>query len=364
VRPSPVLALLAALLAVLLLPAVARAADEFERVEKLWRQEIFYPPDARSLALGWAATSLADGPAAAGWNPGALCLPGPIQALAPSVSELVPRSSRLRQLQVGLAGSQGGYGAGLLMVEDRFSGKGLPVFSPGGQVSSMKSSDTMFLLAAGVDVGEKLLGFSPAAHGGVGLGIKSVRSTVGREASSIWDLDFGSIWSYRLLSGGLAPLPGKFDTPPLEFRLGYAARNILNRKAFFFHTPTRLGRRDRFSAGVIAAGGTLHSLWPLWRWSGVIEREGIFFHAVRTERAIDHAGIELTLASVLSLRTGMVWNRALAFRDRTNTWGLGLGLEPGNPLSPGMGGRFDYGNTETLFGTHREQYSLSLWAAI
>ena len=121
---------------------------------------------------------------------------------------------------------------------------------------------------------------------------------------------------------------------------------------------SNLGREDRWGLAAVLEAVHDHRFGPLLRGTVSWERRGLF-----SERR-DHRhqmGSEFTFAGILSVRTGYIWNRSA---DNLSSWGIGLGLRPGNPISPRFGGQIDYVESEWFPGFEFDQTTISAWVAL
>jgi hypothetical protein len=336
-------------LLLLVLPPPSMAAREFEGIGILAEgfQEI--PVDARIRGLASAGVALQPGAAAALSSPGAL----PLMETTAAVS--FSRTNWLADLRVDCWSGAVQYGGvGLGLVWERLADKvpARSVLRPDGEPRDFQASDRMVIVAGGFDGFRLLRHYWPqlpqGLEWGFGLGRRSVKTTLADYKMSAWDLDLGSLLVIPLRRDAGEPR-GACRLSDVSVQAGYAIRNLTDGHRTFFDDQVSLGRRDRAGLAVVTSACPHPRFGALLRSTLSYERQS-FLVAIRRhflsgtskgERSVDRLGAELSLAGILSLRGGYAWDwRDPEYRHH-RTWGVGLGLEPGNRILPRFGGRID-----------------------
>jgi hypothetical protein len=350
-----------------------------------------FAPDARSMGMGGAFTAIADGPFAFWWNPAGLALPQPLSFSPISRSELEPAIDGSRYgYGFGASGNWGSLGLGF----------GLTTMGAGdARDRAGFSSGRTIWLAGGIDV---IRSVAPSWRGlrwGVGATLKQVRELSGRSYGvicesipSAWNLDLGSIVSYRLSrdSGGVEPereppsRPRVINKYRREFvpmhrtdqsayaglRLGLMLRNLLDRRSECVSGDLYRPLHPSLRLGAAAEGGlaVVHPLGPLL--TGIFSMEEEIVHrrddplqALRhRDYTVTRVGAEIGLLGSLAARAGRVHDP-----DREIdgwSWGLGLGCDlwdPGKGLGQ-LGARVDFASLPAAVSDARaEQWTFTFW---
>jgi hypothetical protein len=332
----------------LLQPTLADGAEEFEIVSLLGLHNRFLEPDARSIAMGTAVTAVAEGPAAAYWNLGFLGLPGPTGALSYST-----RETGVRYHFFSAAGNWNGIGVGGHFAGMSSESSIRTIFDPSGVVRA-EISHQFSLVGAGIDLGRYVPGFPEGMQWGTGLGIGFLTETVASSKGDGWDMDLGTILAWRL------PLEQPQGATLLTLRTGYVLRDMWNRNLEIRGASIPLGRQDRLGVAATVESAYESTFGPLFEATFSWERRGLFYD---WDGSRNQVGGEVTLAGVLSLRTGYVLGED-RFDDNNFNWGWGFGLKPGNPVSPRVGMQLDYAEGQRDYGADFDQFTGSVWVAL
>ena len=350
-----------------------------------------FPPDARSMGMGGAFTAIADGPFAFWWNPAGLALPQPLSFSLISRSELDPTIDGSRYgYAFGASGNWGSLGLGF----------GLTTMGSGGvEDPAGFSSGRTIWFAGGVDLIHTMAPSLRGVRWGVGATLKEMRELSGRSYGvicenipSAWNLDLGSILSYRLSrdQGGVEP---EREPPPrprvinkyrrefvplrrtdrsafVGLRGGLTLRNVLDRRSECvsgdFYRPLHPSLR----LGAAAEGGlpVVHPLGPLL--TGVFSAEEEIVHrrddplqtVAPRDYTVTRVGAEIGVLGILAARVGRVHDP-----DREIdgwSWGMGLGCDlwdPGKALGQ-LGARVDYASLPAAApGTRAQQWTFTFW---
>jgi hypothetical protein len=350
-----------------------------------------FAPDARSMGMGGAFTAIADGPFAFWWNPAGLALPQPLSFSPISRSELDPAIDGSRYgYGFGASGNWGSLGLGF----------GVTTMGAGdAQDRAGFSSGRTISLAGGLDV---IRSVAPSWRGlrwGVGATLKQVRELSGRSYGVIcesiptaWNLDLGSILSYRLSRdrGGVEPereppaRPRVINKYRREFvpmhradqsayvglRAGLMLRNLLDRSSECVSGDLYRPMHPSLRLGAAAEGGlaVVHPFGPLM--TGLFSMEEEIVHRrddplqalAGRDYTVTRAGAELSLLGILAARGGRVHDP-----DREIdgwSWGLGLGCDlwdPGKALGQ-LGARVDFASLPAAAGDARaERWTFTFW---
>jgi hypothetical protein len=296
--------------------------------------------------MGTAVTAIADGPYAAYWNLGVLGLPDRQGGLSYSERDLFTPFQFF-----GLAGSWEGIGVGGHLSRMHTEQPVRTIFRP-DSIATFEATDYFGLIGAGIDIGRFVQLLPEEMVWGVGAGIGIVKTKLASYEANTWDIDLGTIFSWQ------PPHVREETGVALTLRAGYALRNVRKGSMTFIEDEVSLRRQDRF--GLAAVGDVLDDprFGSLIRATISMDRRGLFFD---TSRSRHQVGGEVTIAGIVSGRGGYIWDAYGGDDDEVN-WGLGVGLEPGNPFSPHFGGRLDYVEGEFL-SRDFDQLTLSLWVA-
>lgn len=350
-----------------------------------------FPPDARSMGMGGAFTAIADGPFTFWWNPAGLALPQPLSFSLISRSELTPAIEGARYgYGFGASGNWGNLGLGF----------GLTTMGPGGSEDRAGfSSGRALWLAGGVDLIRTVAPSWRGLRWGVGATLKQMRELSGRgygviceNIPSAWNLDLGSILSYRLSRdrGGVEP---EREPPPrprvinkyrrefvplrrtdrsafVGLRCGLTLRNVFDRRSECvsgdFYRPLHPSLR----LGAAAEGGlpVVHPWGPLL--TGLFSAEEEIVHrrddplqtVTRRDYTVTRVGAEIGVLGILAARAGRVHDP-----DREIdgwSWGAGLGCDlwdPGKALGQ-LGARVDFASLPAAAGgTRGEHWTFTFW---
>ncbi len=350
-----------------------------------------FPPDARSMGMGGAFTAIADGPFAFWWNPAGLTLPQPLSFSLISRSELAP----------AIEGSRYGYAFGASGNWGRLGlGFGLTTMGAGGsQDRAGFSSGRTIWLAGGVDLMRTLAPSWRGLRWGVGATLKQMRELSGRsygviceDIPSAWNLDLGSIVSYRLSRdpGGVVP---EREPPPrprvinkyrrefvplrrtdqsayVGLRGGLTLRNVFDRRSECISGDYYRPLHPSMHLGAAVEGGlpVVHPFGPLL--TGLFSAEEEIVHRrddplqadARRDYTVTHVGAEIGALGILAARAGRVHDP-----DREIdgwSWGLGLGCDlwdPGKGLGQ-LGARVDFASLPAAaHETRAEQWTFTFW---
>jgi hypothetical protein len=325
-------------------PLQTNAATEFE-LDMIGVGIRFQEPDARGIAMGTAVTAIVEGPTAAYWNLGGLGMPSPLGSVSYSTREV----SSARYHFVSAAGSRNGIGVGGHLTGTRENDTGRAVYRP-GEVT-FESSNYFGFFAAGIDM-KRLVGDLPERMAwGAGLGVGMIRCEWGDYDGDGWDMDFGTLLAWRL------PIVAEDTGTSVTLRTGYVLRNMWNRKMSFGKSELSLGREDRIGIAAVLESSNNALCGPILRGTASWERRGLFAERGRHSNRL---GGEITVAGLLSLRAGHIWDSYTLDRDRSS-WGAGFGLRPGNTISPRFGVQLDYVDADNFPLAHIEQFTASIW---
>ena len=336
------------LLVFLLLPALADAAEEFEIVSLLGMHSRFLEPDARAISMGTAVTAVAEGAAAPYWNLGVLGLPGPTGALSYS-----SRKKNARYHFFSVTGNWNGIGVGGHFTGMNYDSRVRTIFDPSGE-RSFGLSLYFGLVGAGIDVGRLIPGFPEEMEWGTGLGIGLLRNEVGSSEGEGWDMDLGTVLSWRL------PVEQPGGATSLTLRTGYVLRDMWDRDLEIHGASIPLGRQDRLGLAAIVQSTRESRLGPLFEATISWDRRGLFYEWAESRNQI---GAEITLGGLLSIRTGHIWEDS-PYYDTTPFWGMGIGLGPENQFIPGVGVQVDYAEGQRVIVPDADQITASVWVAL
>jgi hypothetical protein len=334
-----------------------------------------FRPDVRAQGMGRASTAIAEGNAAGWSNPAALALSEAVVFTPWNSTSLdldLPES--LDVSVIGVAGGLHGIGAGIdrtrytypAQVAVDFSGNVVGEFRPtersifiggGIEVLQFLGVDTgRFRVAAGVNWKDVHLELAPAAI---------TRDGIAAEGST-WDLDVGTLLSFRPGQGAEAQArPGAAD-PRLDLRAAVVVDNVRDAEIALVDEDQTdpLGRRIRL-------GGAVEAHW--W------ERPP-FDHVLKATTAVDftsfhgrsgyrngdrdgvlNLGAEISLLGMFAWRVGYIRDTAGGLQDWT--WGLGIGADLRFDRPSRIGLRYDLASIPQAGATSADvkYHSLSVW---
>ncbi|MBU1701505.1 MAG: hypothetical protein KJ970_17835 [Candidatus Eisenbacteria bacterium] len=332
----------------------ARAAREFEHVGLAGGQVRFIPTDARAAAMGTAYTALAEGTSGAYWNMGALGISPQYSGLAVSDNDyLTGEDSELYSID-SYSGFEG-FGVGLHMTQYKFESAIRTVDHPEGD-GTYTVSEKIGLLGAGLNMRKLIPRLSQTMEWGVGIGLVFVDGGMSQSDYSNWDLDFGTQFIVDLPLAGPSALAGS----PLSFRFGWTLRNATKGTLKQENKDFKLGRRDRAGLALEVKIAEDPQFGPLFEAVLAGERRKVFFGAYQGEDSIDQFGIEIRGAGIVSFRKGIIFDENNMGYD-IDSWGIGIGLKPGNRISPNMGAQLDYTEVDYKVLGETEQFTVSGW---
>lgn len=350
-----------------------------------------FPPEARPEGMAGAYAAIAEGPFAVCWNAAGLALAQPLSFAPYARRDLSPPIGNAPHAYAcGASGHWGRFGLGFAMTAIGGGGD-----SDGG---GFPSGRTLWF-GGGLD----LVGFAYPSwrnlRWGVGATLKHVSelsgSSYGVHCEGIpsgWNIDLGSLLSYRVGRGGDGVEPVRTATDPPRRINRYRVEHIGLRRTddgAFAGARAALVLRNLVGQAVDCVAGELYRpmdpsvrlggalegglgvLRPLGRLaSGSVSIEEEIVHR-RDDPLVAHedrtytitrVGAEATLLGVLAGRAGRVNDPG---RDIDGwSWGAGLGLDlwdPGGGLGQ-CGARIDFASAAPVEGAPRpEHWTFTFW---
>lgn len=263
-----------------------------------------FPPDAQSRGMGDAFTALAEGPAAAWWNPAALAT-GPELAVAPfGYSKLLPHlADDVSMYSFSAAGRRSAFGAGFnLNYLNYGEGDAIP--------GSTAYHETTMHLAGGIDFlrlwmpAEQRFGLSAGASlkRMTDNDFAALLSTGGEASATAWDMDLGVLGAVRLPFGAgadsLRPSAfvaraGSVWVNALDSELQHADRSVPVGQSVRSGLALGVDLFDKLTYGYVLR---LRAASDLTAFTGQA--------SARTDET--NFGVEATLFELVSVRTGYV----------------------------------------------------------
>ncbi len=335
----------------------AFAAEEFDRVLLSRGRLHFFDPDARAAALCGTYTAIAEGPATVAWNPAGL---GFLQHKN-SVSYNRRDLSSLTEIQLNFLSGQGmlkgiGFGGHYAWFDDK---RDLSEWDP-PEREMFRLTDHFILLGAGIVLTDHLALLPSDFDLAVGVAASHYKESIFSVTEEVSDCDFGVLLKYSHLN------EPRLSGDPFSFsaNFGYVIRNALQKKLYYNESSYyELGRWDRAGAAVTLGFFDDDRFGDLLVLTLSLERQGLFLRTADKARPMDCSGIELTLADILSIRRGNRNDQNFS-NGRRDNWGLGLGLQPGNPYISRFGFVFDYARLELPGFEDIDQFGFEFWVAL
>lgn len=301
-------------------------SEQFAKVDASGAAWSRFPVDARGEAMGLATTVNPTGPTAFWWNPAPLP-DGRNVDLSYTVWEYPfddidwrPLAARVScdNITVGFVWSR--LSVGPMSVRS--------AYDPEGSGESQEAASDLIQLGVAADLVPWLDDDGSPWTWTVGANLRYFREDPADRVSSAWDADLGSSVAWRAATG---------DAGWLRLHATVMVRNLTQATLDRGELHAILPRYYHLGAGLEAGLG------EVWRGRRMIRTTVAFaLHRDLEDNWADydseHLGFELTLANILSLRTG--YRTRGLFSEEGWSWGGGLQYVSGGPL--GLRAAVDY----------------------
>lgn len=294
-----------------------------------------FPPDARSRGMGDAFTALAEGPAAAWWNPAALAT-GPELAVAPvGYSKLLPHvADDVSMYSFSAAGRRSAFGAGFNL---NYLNYGEGDLLPG----STAYHETTMHLAGGVDFLRLWMPAEQRFRLSAGASLKRLTENdiaallngASEASATAWDMDLGVLGTMRLPFGA-----AKDSLRPSAFvaRAGSVWVNALDSELQHagYSVPVGQSVRSGLALGVDLFDKLTYGYVLCLRATSDITT---FTGQAGSGADETNFGVEATLFQLISVRTGYVDRPAWAVYPEGEVNGSSLGIGIGRDFPEALG---------------------------
>jgi hypothetical protein len=330
-----------------------------------------FAPDARSAAMGQAATALAEGPTAAYWNPGALgwqrgrawagVMPLTYTQLVPDLADDV------KMYSTAAAGAFHGLGMGFNLNYLDY-GRSEAVSEDQTPLGSFDSSEYTFSLGLGANLGRWLFAQHPWLDWGVGISLKQMQVVLAPSGpfttepfgGAASDIELGTMAGVSKQVGE----PGTNATSVIGLRFGAVLDNVLDHEITLVDAAPAdpLGKTYRLAVAAVGEFGRSESVGSIlqlratWEVSDLTGKAAGVPEGSAGDGRVLGFGLEFGVANLIGLRMGHLDDDRGEIDD--DTYGFAIGGD----FLPNYGARLEFASNPQAEGLSRTKtWTISGW---